>query len=87
MTVADGDGRQLARLVVEGDSFAMTAVRVLSGQRTDDPVSSGYRLMVRRGPGGGPELADPETGERLPLAGFGPDNAGVFAAWLERPPR
>ncbi len=83
MVVLSQDGRLLDRLVVEGDSFAMTAVRAVG---SGGPAATEYHVTVHRGPGGGLQLEDPDTGRRLTLAGFGPDNAGVFAGWLADTP-
>jgi putative photosynthetic complex assembly protein len=84
MVVLTQGGRLLDRLVVEGDSFAMTAVRAVG---SGDPAETEYHVVVHRGPGGGLQLEDPATGRRLTLAGFGPDNAGVFESWLDAPIR
>ncbi len=83
MEVLGANSHRLANLIVEGDSFVMAAVRALAAQRPDDPVALGYHLRLRRSPAGGLELADPQTGRKLTLAGFGPDNLRAFSVWLD----
>ena len=84
MRVTGEGGDPVATLVVEGDSFAITAVQGLALQRPDDATASGYRLRLSRGQDGRMDIADPETGRTLPLVGFGPDNIRAFGHYLDR---
>ncbi|MBI1403512.1 MAG: hypothetical protein GC147_09880 [Porphyrobacter sp.] len=83
MLVFDDHGRQLARLVVEGDTFTMTAVRALAMQRKDAGRGGDYRLRVERDAAGHLELADPETGRVVRMDGFGKASFGAIAAYLD----
>ncbi|RIV89248.1 hypothetical protein D2V07_03150 [Aurantiacibacter zhengii] len=84
MLVSDEQGHQLTRLVVEGDTFAMTAVRALAMQQPLRDEASEYHLLVQRDAGGHLELADPETGRAVKLEGFGRASVDAFAGYLDR---
>lgn len=90
MAVLSESGNLIANLVVEGDSFAMTAVRALAMQHPRGAKDGGvanptYRLSLRRGTNGRLDLVDPLTGRKVPLVGFGADNLRAFAVYLEQP--
>lgn len=83
MLVFDAGGRAVARLVVEGDTFTMTAVRALAMQRPDRAGDEEYRLEIRRDAAGHIELADPETGRTVRIEGFGEASKRKFAGLLD----
>lgn len=76
----------IAHLVIEGDTFAMAAVRALAMQRDDREVAKEFRLLVQRDQAGHVELADPETGRTVKLQGFGQASARAFARYLDATP-
>ena len=82
MDVLGSDGNPITTLAIVGDTFEMTAVRALAMHRSEDVTATGYRLRLRRDARGRLDLADPRTGRKVPLAGFGPDNIGVFEAYF-----
>ena len=85
MDVLGADRQPIAVLAVVGDTFEMTAVRALAMHRSGDVTAAGYRLQLRRDEAGRLDLADPATGRKVPLVGFGQDNIAAFAAYLDDP--
>jgi len=73
----------LAHLVIEGDTFMMTAVRALAMQRDDRNEATEFRLLLQRDGDGHLELADPATGRTIKLEGFGQASASAFARYLD----
>lgn len=88
LVVRATDGAVLDRLAIQGDSFAITAALSVAGRvgAGADPEPR-FALDLRREAEGALALVDPATGRRLPLRGFGPDNAAALAHWLEDAPR
>ena len=83
MMVLSDQREPVAHLVIEGDTFAMAAVRALAMQRNDREVAKEFRLLVQRDDNGHVELADPDTGRTVKLQGFGQASAGAFARYLD----
>ncbi|XBQ15411.1 MAG: photosynthetic complex assembly protein PuhC [Oceanicaulis sp.] len=89
-TVQDGmvlrdaqTGAVLAELVIEGDLFAMTALRSVTGRVGARPESGGFTVLVIEQPDGTGFIRDPATGRTMPLSGFGPDNAEALLALVD----
>lgn len=83
MLVFDREGREVTRLVIEGDTFTMAAVRALAMQRPGRDDDEEYALVIRRDAAGHVELADPETGRAVRIEGFGEASFRKFAAYLD----
>ncbi|MGJ3231220.1 MAG: photosynthetic complex assembly protein PuhC [Oceanicaulis sp.] len=76
-------GAELARLEIEGDLFAMTALRSVTGRIGARPETGRFTvLLIEQGDGEG-LLQDPETGRVMALTGFGPDNAEALLSLLD----
>ena len=73
----------LGHLVIEGDTFMMTAVRALAMQRDDRDEAGEFHLLLQRDGDGHLELADPATGRTVKLEGFGQASARAFARYLD----
>lgn len=85
MIVLSEQREPIAHLVIEGDTFAMTAVRALAMQRDDREIAKEFHLLVQRDESGHLELADPATGRTVKLQGFGQASARAFARYLDTP--
>jgi putative photosynthetic complex assembly protein len=74
-------GERLAELRGE-QGFLRGVLRGLARDRRAHGVgpATPYRLTLHAD--GRLLITDPETGQRIDLASFGPDNAAVFARWL-----
>ena len=83
MMVLSEQREPLAHLVIEGDTFAMTAVRALAMQRNDRELADEFHLLLQRDNDGHLELADPDTGRTVKLQGFGQASALAFARYLD----
>ena len=83
MMVLSEHRKPIAHLVIEGDTFAMAAVRALAMQRNDREFAGEFRLLVQRDEAGHVELADPDTGRTVKLQGFGQASARAFARYLD----
>jgi len=83
MMVLSEQRTPVAHLVIEGDTFAMAAVRALAMQRDDRERAHEFRLLVQRDRDGHVELADPDTGRTVKLQGFGQASARAFARYLD----
>lgn len=83
MLVSDEQGHQLSRLVVEGDTFVMTAVRALAMQQAEREEATEFHLLVQRDDRGHVELVDPQTGRAVKLEGFGSASVEAFAGFLD----
>lgn len=78
--------RVIDRLVVEGDSFAITALRGVAGHLSAEPGGPAWPVVLRETTEGSLQLLDPRTGRILTLEGFGDDNRAVFARYLHAAP-
>ncbi|MEQ8406335.1 MAG: photosynthetic complex assembly protein PuhC [Oceanicaulis sp.] len=84
MTIRDAQtGAVVARLEIEGDLFAMTALRSVTGRVGARPEAGGFTVRVIRQPDGTGFIQDPATGRTMPLSGFGPDNAQALLSLVE----
>lgn len=81
LDVRDAGGALVDRLEVQGDLFAITAIRGVAGRVGAEPGVAGYALEVRR-TGDTVHLFDPKTGRRLTLEGFGIDNRAALGRYL-----
>jgi hypothetical protein len=77
-------GQHLANYVIEGNRFAIVAIQALSKNADGSLTGDGVVLEVVRTAEGEVALADPETGETLPLEGFGPDNIATLSVLIDR---
>ncbi|SFP14573.1 photosynthetic complex assembly protein PuhC [Tranquillimonas alkanivorans] len=82
MDILNRTGALVDSLVVQGDLFAITAVRGVAGRVGPEDPQDSFSLELRRMPGGDLLLFDPGTGKRLDLSGFGVDNRAALAQYL-----
>ena len=83
MMVMNEKREPLGHLVIEGDTFMMTAVRAVAMQRDDRDEAGEFHLLLQRDGDGHLELADPATGRTVKLEGFGQASARAFARYLD----
>ena len=83
MMVMNEEREPLGHLVIEGDTFMMTAVRALAMQRDDRDEAGEFHLLLQRDGDGHLELADQATGRTVKLEGFGQASARAFARYLD----
>ena len=83
LDMRDPGGALIDRFEIEGDLFAITAIRGVTGRIGQvDAAGDAYVLELRRLPGGSFRLHDPASGRDLPLEGFGADNRAALARYL-----
>ena len=76
-------GAVAARLETEGDLFAMTALRSVTGRVCARPEAGRFSVLVIEQPDGTGLIRDPVTGRTMPLTGFGPDNAEALLRLMD----
>lgn len=84
VVVSAENGAPIARLHGE-QGFLRGVLRGLARDRRAQGVPADRPLHLSLRDDGRLLLTDPDTGARIDLASFGPDNAAVFAAWLPSP--
>lgn len=82
VTVTDARSGQVLAVMRGEQGFLRGVLRGMARERRarDVPLQRPYVLSLRED--GRLLLNDPETGQRIDLASFGPDNAAVFLRWL-----
>ncbi len=74
-------GERLAELRGE-QGFLRGVLRGLARERRAQQVGASTPYTLSLHTDGRLLISDPQTGQRIDLASFGPDNAAVFARWL-----
>ena len=83
LVVDSSTGETLA--VMHGEQgFLRGILRGLARDRRQQSVGAAPPYLLSLRDDGRLLISDPQTGQRLDLASFGPDNAAVFARWLPR---
>lgn len=80
--VVSPDGAAVATIEPGTNGFLRGALRALARERRLNGVGEEPPFQLARTTSGRVVLDDPETGERVDLAAFGPTNAASFAALL-----
>jgi putative photosynthetic complex assembly protein len=86
VVVRDADTGAVIQVLVRGtNGFVRSTMRGLARDRRSRGIGPEipFRLIARAD--GSLTLEDPATGHNVPLAAFGPTNAGVFAGFLGPP--